>query len=70
MPLTSPGILLIASAYYVLTAALSFFSIVGVIVFVRHGESKLLALAIVLVYIFFFLEILSQSYQTLNSIRT
>jgi hypothetical protein len=60
---------IIAGFYYALTGLLCFFSIFGVYVLIRHGQSKITALIVSLVYGFFFLTILSQSYGTLNLIK-
>ena len=60
--------LLISGIYYVLVAVLSFFSIFGVYILVRYGKSTPLAFSIAIVYAFFFLKILAESYQTLSSL--
>lgn len=68
MDLSNPANLLIAGIYYLLAACLSFFSIFGVYVFIRYGKSSLLTLIISLVYTFFFIKILADSYLTLHSL--
>jgi len=68
MNLSNPANLLIAGVYYVLVGLLSFFSIFGVYVLVRYGKSTPFALTIAVIYSFFFLQILSQSYQTLQTL--
>jgi hypothetical protein len=66
MNLSNPANLLIAGIYYVLVAGLSFFSLFGVYILVRYGRSTPLAVTIALVYSFFFLKILLESYQSLS----
>jgi hypothetical protein len=66
MNLSNPNNLLIAGVYYVLVAVLTFFSIFGVYILIRYGKSRPLALSIALVYGFFFLKILVESYGTLQ----
>ena len=68
MNLSNPANLLIAGIYYVLVIFLSFFSIFGVYILVRYGKSTPLAFSIAVVYAFFFLKILAESYHTLSSL--
>ena len=68
MNLSSPANLLIAGIYYVLVGILSFFSVFGVYILIRYGKSTPLAFAVSLLYAFFFLQILSASYQTLQGL--
>jgi len=68
MDLSNPTNLLIASIYYVLTGLLAFFSLFAVYILIRYGKSVPLAFALAIVYSFFFLTILLQSYQTLHSL--
>ena len=68
MDLSNPASLLLAGIYYIITGLLIFFSIFSVYVLNRHGESKLTALAVSLLYSVFFLTILAQSFNTLQSI--
>jgi hypothetical protein len=68
MNLSNPTNLLIAGVYYVLVITLSFFSIFGVYTLVRYGKSTPLAFSIAIIYAFFFLKILAESYQTLSSL--
>ncbi|MCX6797313.1 MAG: hypothetical protein NTX98_02435 [Candidatus Doudnabacteria bacterium] len=81
MDLSNPASLLLAGIYYIITGLLIFFSIFSVYILnrhgeskltalaVSHGESKLTALAVSLLYSVFFLAILAQSFNTLQSIK-
>ncbi len=64
----SPQNLLIAGIYWVLVAILGFFSLFGVYILIRYGQSRPLALSIAAVYAFFFLKIFIESYNTLKTI--
>ena len=68
MNLSNPNNLLIAGVYFTLAAILSFFSIFGVYILIRYGRSRPLALAISIVYGFFFIKILIDSYSTLRTL--
>ncbi|MCL5775292.1 MAG: hypothetical protein M1333_03740 [Patescibacteria group bacterium] len=68
MDLSSPINLLIAGIYFVITAGLCFFSLFAVYVLVRYAQSRILAIGISLLYGFFFLTILSASYNNLQQI--
>lgn len=68
MDLSNPANLLIAGIYYLLVGVLSFFSIFAVYVLIRYGKSTLLTLLVSLLYTFFFLKILAESYSSLNAI--
>ena len=68
MNLSNPANLLIAGIYYVIVAGLSFFSLFGVYILIRYGKSTPLSLTIAVVYSFFFLKILAESYQSLGTI--
>ena len=70
MNLSNPTNLLIAGIYYILAGIITFFSVFGVYILIRYGKSTPLALTIALLYSFIFLEILNQSYQTLQSITS
>ncbi len=65
---SNPVNLLIAGIYYVVAGIMAFFSIFAVYILIRYGQSKLLSLAIGVIYGFFFLTILAQSFHTLKSI--
>lgn len=60
---------IITGFYYAITGLLCFFSIFGVYILVRHGQSRITSLIVSLVYGFFFLTILSQSFNTLGLIK-
>ena len=68
MNLSNPTNLLIAGIYYILAGLITFFSIFGVYILIRYGKSTPLALTIAILYGFIFLQILNQSYQTLQSV--
>lgn len=68
MDLSNPSNLLIAGIYYVIVGILSFFSIFGVYILIRYGKSTLLSLGICLLYTFFYLKILADSYQALHAL--
>ena len=68
MNTSNPANLLIAALYYILVGLLSLFSIFGVYILVRYGKSTPFAIVVSIVYMFFFLQILSQSYQTLQGL--
>ena len=65
MNLSTPGNMLIAGVYFVLTAIMSLFSIFGVYILIRYGKSTLLAFSVSVFYAFIFLTILGASYQAL-----
>ena len=69
MDLTNPGNLIIAAIYYILVGIMAFFSIFGVYVLIRYGKSRTLSVVVSIIYIIFFLQILEQSYRTLQSIH-
>lgn len=58
----------IAVIYYIITAILTFFSAFAVYILLRFGKNRILSLIISIVYCLFFLEILAQSYKTLQSL--
>ncbi|MBI3232361.1 MAG: hypothetical protein HYZ51_04775 [Candidatus Doudnabacteria bacterium] len=60
--------LLIAGIYYVLVVLMVFFSAFGVYVLVRYAEKRGIALIVGLLYVFFFLSMLAQSYSSLQNI--
>lgn len=60
--------LLISGIYYVLVGIMTFFSIFGVYVLIRYGQNRSLALLVSLLFTFFFLSSLIQSYSTLSLI--
>lgn len=68
MDLSNPANLVITALYYLLSGILTFFSIFAVYVLTRYGRNTLLALVISLLYGFFFLKILTDSYQTLQGL--
>ena len=68
MNLSNPVNLLIAGIYFVIVGFLCFFSIFGVYILIRYGKSTPMVLIISLIYSFIFLKILTETYQTLNSL--
>ena len=60
--------LLIAGIYYVLAAMMAVLAAFGVYVLIKYGEKRGLGFVVALVFSFFFLTILAQSYSTLQSI--
>ena len=68
MNLSNPANLIIACIYYVLAGVLTFFSIFGIYILIRYGKSTPFTLTVALLYGFIFLQILNQSYQTLQSV--
>lgn len=70
MNLSNPVNLLIASIYFILAAAMSLFSVFGVYVLIRYGESKLLAFFVSILYSLMFLTVLTNSYHTLLGITS
>lgn len=60
--------LLIAAIYYVLMGLIVFFSAFGVYVLIRYGEKRILSLFVALLFSFFFLSMLAQSYASLQII--
>jgi len=70
MNLSNPANLLIFGVYLVLVGGLGIFSLFGVYTLVRYGRSTPLVFTIAIVYAFFFLKILAESYQTLSTLLT
>jgi hypothetical protein len=68
MVLSTPGSVLVMCLYYVLVGILSFFSVFGVYVLIRYGKSIPFTLSIAIVYSFFFIKILAETYQTLHGL--
>lgn len=68
MDLSNPINLITVIVYYSLVGIISFFSIFGVYVLIRYGKSTPLALSVAILYSFFFLKILAESYLTLQTI--
>lgn len=68
MDLSNPANLIIAVIYYAFTGVLALFSLFGIYVLMRYGKSTLLALVISLFFCLFFLTILANSYQSLQSL--
>ena len=70
MNLSNPTNLLIAGLYLVLVGILAFFSVFGIFILMRYGKSTPFALGASLLYGFIFLQIINQSYQTLQVLLT
>lgn len=68
MDTSNPLNIILAIFYYALVGGLSFFSIFSVYVLVRYAKNQALGLGVAVVYIFFFLTILSRSYSIFQSI--
>ena len=68
MDLSNNPNLIIAAVYYILAGIMIFFSLFGVYILNRYGESKMLALFVSALYIVFFMAVLTQSYNTLHQI--
>lgn len=68
MNLSDPINLIIAVVYYIFAGVLTFFSIFAVYIFIRYGKSILLAFCVSVFYVFIFLIILNNSYQTLQTL--
>jgi len=68
MPFSPIANLLISAIYYILAGGLVFFSAFGVYVLIHYGEKRGLSLLVALLFSFFFLTILAQSYGTLQTI--
>lgn len=64
MNFSDPVTLVIASFYFLISGVLTFFSIIAVYVLIRYGRNTLLTLVISLIYIFFFVKLLADSYKT------
>jgi hypothetical protein len=60
--------LIISGIYYVLVGGMTFFSAFGVYVLLRYGQNRMLSLLVALMFSFFYLSMLAQSYATLQSI--
>jgi succinate dehydrogenase/fumarate reductase cytochrome b subunit len=69
MDLSNPGNLIIAAIYYGLVGLMTFFSAFGVYILIRYGRSRTVSTTISVIYIIFFLQVLEQSYRTLQNIR-
>jgi hypothetical protein len=68
MDFTTVSNLIIQAFYYILVLLVLFCSIFGIYALVRYGRSRTFSLVLSLVYIFFFLTALSQSYSALQKI--
>lgn len=68
MNLSSPANLLIAGIYFFVAAVLIFFSLFGVYILIRYGQSRVVAVTASVLYGFIFLSILSGSYETLLAV--
>lgn len=64
----TPLQLTISSVYYILVAILTLFSLFAVYLLIRYGRSLAMSFTISIVYILFYIIILSQSYQTLHTL--
>ena len=68
MNLSTPTNQIVAGLYFVIVGFLTFFSFFGVYILIRYGKSTPLTLGIAIVYSLFFLQILSQSFQTFQTL--
>ena len=60
--------LIIQVFYYILVVTTIFLAIFAVYALIRYGRSRMFSLILSLVFVFFFLTALSQSYLTLQSL--
>ena len=60
--------LILYGVYYLLVGAVGILSLFGVYILTAHGRSRVLSLAVSLVYVFIFLSLLGASQITLYSI--
>jgi hypothetical protein len=68
MNLSSPANLLIAGIYWVIVGIMALFSLFGVYVLLRYGANQIFSLVLSIIYGFFFLTLLFQSYQLLTAL--
>ncbi len=68
MNLTNFPNIIIGGVYYIIVGIMVFFSLFGVYILNRYGESKILALFVSAIYIVFFLTILTQSHNNLQNL--
>lgn len=68
MNLSTPANILIAGIYWVLVGIMGLFSLFGVYDILRYGKSLMFGLVISLIYSFFFLTLLAQSYSLLTQL--
>ncbi len=68
MDFSNPANLLIAGIYYIAVFVLSFFGIFSVYILVRYGNSRALSVGISLLFIVAFVQILTRSFATLQSL--
>jgi hypothetical protein len=66
MNLSNPNNLLIAGIYFILVGIMSLFSLFGVYILIRYGRSVPFSITLSVLYVFFFLTILFQSYHNLS----
>jgi len=69
MDSSNTAYLLIAGIYYIITGIIIFFSIFGVYILIRYGQTRLVSLTVSLLYGFFFLILLAQSFSTLQNLK-
>jgi uncharacterized membrane protein len=60
--------LIVQAFYYILVVIIIFLALFSVYALIRYGRSRLFSLVLSLVFIFFFLTALSQSYSTLQNL--
>jgi len=60
--------LIIAGVYYVLAVIITFFSLFGVYVLLRYGQSRAFSLVVTVIYSVLFLIILERSHLLLSNI--
>jgi hypothetical protein len=65
---SNPVNLIIAAFYYIIVAVLTFFSIFAVYILNRYGRTRTITLTVSAIYIIFYLQVLAQSYRTLQNI--
>ena len=65
---SDPTSLIIAAVYYILVSILSFFAIFGIYILIRYGKSSILTLIGSLLFAFFYIKILADSYAMLKGL--
>jgi hypothetical protein len=68
MNLSSPINLIIAGFYFLIVGVITLFSLFGVYILIRYGKSYIFSVAVGVLYSFFFLTLLFQSYNLLTLI--
>jgi hypothetical protein len=67
---SNPLNIILAVFYFAIILGLSFFSIFGIYILVRYAQSRVVALVVAGLYIFFYLTILAKSYSLFTGITS